>query len=84
MCIRDRFKPVTAAIGLSTDSFSADEDFGPSGRSWQEDSSWGSYQVTTLEEYAGAANLRNALVYSDNIYFAKAALKIGEDNFRCV
>ena len=80
-CPGSSFKPVTAAIGLSTDSFTADEDFGPSGRSWQEDSSWGSYQVTTLEEYAGAANLRNALVYSDNIYFAKAALKIGKDNF---
>ena len=72
------FKPVTGTIGLSTQSFTADMDFGHSGLSWQKDSSWGNYQVTTLKEYSGAADLKNALIYSDNIYFAKAALKIGE------
>lgn len=73
------FKPVIGAIGLSTGTLSADEDLGASGLSWQKDSSWGDYYVTTLHEYSGAANLRNALVYSDNIYFAKAALQIGAD-----
>lgn len=72
------FKPVTAAIGLSQGAFSASDDFGASGLSWQKDSSWGSYYITTLHEYA-PATLKNALVYSDNIYFAKAALKIGAD-----
>ena len=71
------FKPVTGAIGLNTDSFTASEDFGTSGLSWQKDSSWGDYKITTLTTYGGKANLRNALIYSDNIYFAKAALKIG-------
>ena len=73
------FKPVIAAIGLSTGTLNAEEDLGASGLSWQKDSSWGDYYVTTLHEYSGAANLRNALVYSDNIYFAKAALQIGAD-----
>ena len=73
------FKPVIGAIGLSTGTLTADEDLGASGLSWQKDSSWGDYYVTTLHEYSGAANLRNALVYSDNIYFAKAALQIGAD-----
>lgn len=72
------FKSVIAAIGLTTGKIDANEDFGRSGLSWQKDSSWGSYKVTTLKEYSGNANLRNALVNSDNIYFAKAALKIGE------
>lgn len=75
------FKPVTGAIGINTDSFSASDDFGTSGLSWQKDSSWGDYKVTTLTAYSGAANLRNAFIYSDNIYFAKAALKIGSDTF---
>ena len=75
------FKPVTGATGLQTGAFTADEDFGPSGLVWQKDSSWGDFNITTLEEYSGPANLENALVYSDNIYFAKAALKIGGDRF---
>ena len=75
------FKPITGAIGLSTDSFTATENFGTSGLSWQKDESWGDYRVTTLTTYGGSANLRNALIYSDNIYFAKAALKIGSDTF---
>ena len=73
------FKPMTAAIGLSTGRLAADENLGYSGTSWQKDSSWGSYHVTTLHDYGEDVTLRNALVYSDNIYFAKAALKIGAD-----
>ncbi len=75
------FKPITGAIGLTSKSFTADENFGNSGLSWQKDSSWGDYKVTTLTTYGGSANLRNALIYSDNIYFAKAAIKIGQDKF---
>ena len=72
------FKPVIGATGLTTGAFTAEEDFGDSGLSWQKDESWGDYKVTTLHGYSGAY-LKNALVYSDNIYFAKAALKIGGD-----
>ena len=75
------FKPITGAIGLTTNSFTADDNFGASGLSWQNDESWGEYMITTLTAYSGPANLRNALIYSDNIYFAKAALKIGENSF---
>lgn len=71
------FKPVIGAIGLTTNKFTAEDNFGKSGTSWQKDSSWGNFRVTTLATYGGAANLKNALIYSDNIYFAKAALKIG-------
>ena len=75
------FKPITGAIGLTTNSFTANEDFGSSGTSWQKDSSWGDYKITTLTTYSGPANIKNALIYSDNIYFAKAALKIGDTTF---
>lgn len=75
-------KPVIGAIGLKYNSFSADEDFGTSGTKWQKDSSWGDLYVTTLATYSEPANLQNALKYSDNIYFAKAALKIGRNNLQ--
>ena len=74
------FKPIIGAIGLTTGAFSADDDFGRSGSKWQNDSSWGDFYITTLSTYNGPANLKNALIHSDNIYFAKAALKIGGKN----
>lgn len=79
-CPGSTFKPVVAGIGLKTGSIDSKEDFGNAGLAWQKDSSWGSYQVTTLHEYEPVI-MKNAIIYSDNIYFAKAALKIGSENF---
>lgn len=73
-------KPIIGAIGLTTGAFSADDDFGRSGTKWQNNSSWGDFYITTLSTYSEPANLKNALIHSDNIYFAKAALKIGGKN----
>lgn len=75
------FKPIVGAMGLTTGAFTEEEDLGASGLAWQKDESWGNYKVTTLHEYSGGAVLKNALIYSDNIYFAKAALKIGAETF---
>ncbi len=75
------FKPITGAVGLTIGKFSSGDDFGKSGLSWQNNEGWGSYKITTLTEYSAIANLKNALIYSDNIYFAKAALKIGQATF---
>ncbi|PRR82265.1 penicillin-binding transpeptidase domain-containing protein [Clostridium vincentii] len=76
------FKPITAAIGLNTNLLDPSANKSISGLSWQKDSSWGSYSVTRVSEYAGGSNLENAMVYSDNIYFAQAALDIGKDKFK--
>ena len=75
-------KPIVAAIGLDTDSFTDIENFGKSVKSWQKDSSWKDFYVTTLELYNGESNLEKALIHSDNVYFAKAALKIGKNLFK--
>ena len=80
-CPGSTFKAITGAIGLTTGSITTDEDFGYTGTSWQKDSSWGDYRVTTLTGYSGPKNLLNALIHSDNIYFAQAALKIGTSKF---
>ncbi len=77
-CPGSTFKPVTAAVGLETGDIDPAEDYGSEGLSWQKDASWGSYFVTTLRLFE-PVTLENALIYSDNIYFAKAALKIGAD-----
>ena len=75
-------KPIVAAIGLDTDSFTDTENFGKSVKTWQKDSSWKDFYVTTLEVYNGESNLEKALIHSDNVYFAKAALKIGKSLFK--
>lgn len=77
-CPGSSFKPITAAIGLESGAIDPTEDYGNVGLSWQKDASWGSYYVTTLHAYEPVI-LQNALIYSDNIYFAKAALKIGSE-----
>lgn len=77
-CPGSTFKPITAAVGLESGAIDPMEDYGNVGLSWQKDASWGSYYVTTLHAYE-PVTLENALIYSDNIYFAKAALKIGSD-----
>ena len=80
-CPGSTFKPITAAIGLESRAINPNEDYGNVGLSWQKDASWGSYHVTTLHAYDPVV-LENALIYSDNIYFAKAALKIGAEEMK--
>ena len=77
-CPGSTFKPITAVVGLESGAIDPMEDYGNVGLSWQKDTSWGSYHVTTLHAYEPVI-LENALIYSDNISFAKAALKIGSE-----
>lgn len=77
-CPGSIFKPVVGAIGMTTGVLDPEEDFGNVGRRWQADESWGNYYVTTLKAYE-PVTLANALLYSDNIYFAKTALMLGAD-----
>lgn len=80
-CPGSTFKPITALIGLSEGVIDSSTEFNYSGTSWQKDKSWGDYFITTLTEYNEAKNVENALIRSDNIFFAQLALKIGENKF---
>ena len=73
-------KPVVAAIGITEGKLDPSADLGNSRGSWQKDESWGTYTVNASHVYSGPADLENALIYSDNTYFAKAALQIGPDS----
>ncbi len=75
-------KPVTAAIGLVAGTLDPSVGLQIDGTTWQKDSSWGDYRVTRLHpEAPNPIDLNTALVYSDNIYFARQALEMGNKAF---
>lgn len=76
------FKPITAVVGLDTKKIDPNVDKKITGLSWKKSGSWGNYSVTRVSDYGSPSNLANALIYSDNIYFAQAALDIGKDTLK--
>src|SRR5690625_304809 len=73
-------KPITAAIGLTEGSITHDEGLTINGLKWGKES-WNNVKVTRVSTSNNPVNLRDALVYSDNIYFAQKSLDIGHDKF---
>ncbi|MET3576226.1 penicillin-binding transpeptidase domain-containing protein [Bhargavaea ullalensis] len=75
-------KPITAAIGMEAGTLNPAEGLTINGKTWQKDSSWGAYRVSRLHDEApNPVDLNKALIYSDNIYFARQALAMGKDAF---
>ena len=74
-------KLVTAAIGLDEGVLNPEEGMDIKGLEWQKDASWGGYKITRVKDPGKDINLRDAVKYSDNIYFARVALNIGENAF---
>ena len=72
------FKLITAATGLETQTINPTEIKTINGSQWQPDSSWGNYNIRRINSQANI-DLRKAIKYSDNIYFAMSALKMGSD-----
>lgn len=75
------FKLVTAGIGLQSKKLLPEAKVNVPGLKWQKNSTWGNYYVTRMVDPGKPVNLADAFVYSDNIYFAQAALNIGKDVF---
>jgi penicillin-binding protein 3 len=71
-------KPITAAIALENNVITPEQTMDIQGLDWADDS-WGGYKITRVTDPGKPVNLRDALLYSDNIYFAKTALDIGAD-----
>jgi penicillin-binding protein 3 len=74
-------KPVTAAIALQAGTTDWQKTIQVSGKKWQKDSSWGSYFVTRVTDPGAPVAMDDALLYSDNIYFAQTALDLGSEKF---
>ncbi|WP_250673231.1 penicillin-binding transpeptidase domain-containing protein [Paraclostridium ghonii] len=68
-------KLVTAAIGVQDKKIDPNKTVDIKGNSWEE------YGVTRVTDPGKPVNLKDATIYSDNIYFAKAAINIGGEDF---
>lgn len=74
-------KPITAAIALQAGTTDWEKTMQLNGKQWQKDSSWGSYYVTRVTDPKAPVNLADALLYSDNVYFAQTSLDLGKGKF---
>jgi penicillin-binding protein len=74
-------KLLTAAIGLESELINPNETMDIKGLTWQKDSSWGDYKITRVKDSNKPVNLYDAIKYSDNIYFADKAIKIGKEKY---
>ncbi|WP_100332389.1 penicillin-binding transpeptidase domain-containing protein [Bacillus xiapuensis] len=70
-------KPLTAAIALKAKVIEPEQTRDIQGLRWQKDASWGNYRVTRVKDIGHPVSLQDALVHSDNIYFAQTALELG-------
>ena len=80
------FKPFMAGIGLETGAITTTFAFDQSqieGNTWQpDDERWSYPPIRRVSSTPDPMNLLNAMVYSDNIYFAYTAMQVGEESFR--
>lgn len=74
-------KLATAMAALNNGSLTPGEEMEIVGKTWQPDDSWGNYYVTRYQEVNGLFDLADAISYSDNIFFARTALKMGAAAF---
>ncbi|MFY4777062.1 penicillin-binding transpeptidase domain-containing protein [Metabacillus sp. RGM 3146] len=73
-------KPLTASISLEN-GIDPNKTMDVKGLQWQKDTSWGNYYVSRVHEYGTPVDMVDAMIYSDNIYFAQKALELGKDTF---
>ncbi|WP_152655262.1 penicillin-binding transpeptidase domain-containing protein [Oceanobacillus sp. CFH 90083] len=68
-------KPITGAIGLKNETIVYDEGIEIEGLQWED------YKVTRVSTSNGPVDLDDALIRSDNIYFAMKAVEMGGSAF---
>lgn len=74
-------KPITAAIGLENGSIKSDEGIDINGLTWSNGKGWGDYKVKRVSTSNKPVDLADALIRSDNIYFAMKAVDMGDSKF---
>ncbi|MFC0470199.1 penicillin-binding transpeptidase domain-containing protein [Halalkalibacter kiskunsagensis] len=73
-------KPITAAVALSN-GLDPNKRLESSDLGWRKDSTWGDYRVRRVSNPLKELNLSEAMMYSDNIYFAQVAVDMGREVF---
>ncbi|MEB7733917.1 PBP2a family beta-lactam-resistant peptidoglycan transpeptidase MecA1 [Mammaliicoccus sciuri] len=74
-------KILTSMIGLNNKTLDGKTSYKINGKGWQNDKSWGDYNVTRYEVVNGDIDLKQAIESSDNIFFARVALELGSKKF---
>lgn len=74
-------KPITGAIGLNNGTIKPGEGIKIEGLNWSNGKGWGDYQVHRVSESNGPVDLTDALVRSDNIFFAMKAVEMGSEAY---
>lgn len=70
-------KPITAAIGIKNGTLKPEEGLTITGQTWSNGKGWGDYKVRRVSTTSAPVDLDDALVRSDNIYFAMQAVRMG-------
>lgn len=73
-------KPITSAIGLEKGHFDIDEKIDIKGLTWAKEN-WKDFQIRRVSESRGPVDLADALIRSDNIYFAMKSIDMGAKDF---
>lgn len=74
-------KLLTSIIGLENGIIDPKEAKDIKGLTWQKDTSWGDYKVTRVIDANKSVTLKDAVNFSDNIYYAQVALDLGSEKF---
>lgn len=74
-------KPITAAVGINNGTLDPNEGLEIKGLTWDNGEGWGDYQVRRVSQTDQPVDLADALIRSDNIYFAMQAVDMGIDSF---
>jgi penicillin-binding protein len=74
-------KPLTAAVGLTNGAIDPDEGIEIEGETWSNGEGWGDYEVRRVSETSEPVDLMDAMVRSDNIYFAMQGVEMGGEAF---
>lgn len=70
-------KTITAAIGLENGTIQPNKGVTINGLEWSGGKGWGDYKVRRVSSSDKPVDLEDALIRSDNIYFAQKAVKMG-------
>ncbi|HPZ41553.1 MAG: penicillin-binding transpeptidase domain-containing protein [Dethiobacteria bacterium] len=75
------FKPFTAAAAIAEKAIDPAAKVEIKGERWQPSKAWGDYHVRRVHPEVESLDLNEAMKFSDNIYFARAGLALGEKKF---